>query len=112
MIPDSAKATIADKTRRDCSQILSTVCAAPNENTCTNCNILFRGGGWSERGVGGGGVSRRMTNNDKFALNSDDIKVALTEGKLFSIDDTAKGGLTKFQQLFTVTPCATKDFKR
>ena len=28
------------------------------------------------------------------------------------IDDTAKGGLSQFQELFTVIPCAPKDFKR
>ena len=28
------------------------------------------------------------------------------------MDDTAKGGLTLFQELFTVIPCAPKDFKR
>ena len=28
------------------------------------------------------------------------------------IDDSAKGGLTQFGELFTVIPCAHKDFKR
>ena len=28
------------------------------------------------------------------------------------IDDSAKGGLTQFRELFTVIPCARKDFKR
>ena len=27
-------------------------------------------------------------------------------------DDSAKGGLTQFRELFTVIPCARKDFKR
>ena len=29
-----------------------------------------------------------------------------------AVDDTAKGGLTQFWELFTVIPCAPKDFKR
>ena len=28
------------------------------------------------------------------------------------MDDTGKGGLTLFQELFTVIPCAPKDLKR
>ena len=28
------------------------------------------------------------------------------------MDDTAKGGLTQFLELFIVIPCAPKDFKR
>ena len=28
------------------------------------------------------------------------------------MDDTAKGGLTLFQELFTVIPCVPKDFQR
>ena len=30
----------------------------------------------------------------------------------YSIDDNAKGGLTQFKELFTVIPCAPRDFKR
>ena len=29
-----------------------------------------------------------------------------------SIDDSAKEGLTQFRELFTVIPCAPKDYKR
>ena len=29
-----------------------------------------------------------------------------------TMDDTANGGLTQFQELLTVIPCALKDFKR
>ena len=28
------------------------------------------------------------------------------------MDDTVKGGLTQFYELFTLIPCAPKDFKR
>ena len=38
---------------------------------------------------------------------------AITWAKQSTIDDSAKGGLTQFfsTQLFTVIPCALKDFK-
>ena len=42
------------------------------------------------------------------------LKNTLAEDRvnILAIDDTAKGGLTQFWELFTVIPCAPKDFKR